>query len=196
MFTGIITDIGIITSISEKENGRKLAISCSYDSKSIALGASIACSGACLTVVEKDDGKFTVEVSDETLSCTTLSNWQKGTRVNLERALKVGDELGGHIVTGHVDGIAEIEGIQQVGDNLEVTVAVQDSLTKFIAAKGSVTIDGVSLTVNKVEGSIFYINIIPHTIDNTIFNTYEYGSKVNLEVDILARYVESISHYK
>lgn len=196
MFTGIITDVGSVKSI-ERTGDARITLKTVFDMDSVDIGASIACSGVCLTVVDKgtDNGGnwFAVDASGETLSCSSLGDWQAGTRVNLERALKIGDELGGHIVTGHVDGVGEIRSIIPEGDSIRMRFSAPDSLAKYIAEKGSVTIDGVSLTVNEVndtvDGTIFGINIIPHTQEKTAFAKAQVGDRVNLEIDILARYV-------
>ncbi len=193
MFTGIITDIGEV--ISLKKNGdTHITISTQFDTSSIDFGASIACSGVCLTVVDKTQNSFSVDVSAETLSCTILGQWQTGTRVNLERALKIGEELGGHLVTGHVDGVGQSIAIEQDGDSKKMTFSVPDNLKAYMAEKGSVTINGASLTVNEVidqtDGpTLFCINIIPHTQQKTTFGTLKVADQVNLEIDILARYV-------
>ena len=192
MFTGIITDIGKIISI-KKTGDTRLVIGSSYDTDSIDIGASIACSGVCLTVIEKTPDSFTVEASDETLSCTNVGTWGKGTQINLERALKMGDELGGHIVSGHVDGLAKLTKIKKIGDSHELHFKAPDNLKYFIAAKGSATLDGVSLTVNEVNDDIFTINIIPHTWENTTFKNLKENDMVNIEIDMLARYVARLN---
>lgn len=194
MFTGIITDIGTITS-AEKRGDLRLVIACGYDMDSVAIGASIACSGVCLTVVEKAEGWFAVDASAETVSCTASGMWHEGTRLNLERALKVGDELGGHIVTGHVDGVGRIVSNEQIGDSWKVTVSAPAALASYIAAKGSITVDGVSLTVNDIsdqpDGTAhFMLNIIPHTAEMTTLDDLAVGREVNLEIDVLARYLK------
>ncbi len=192
MFTGIITDVGRIEKVEQRADLR-LRIACGYDTATIDLGASIACSGVCLTVVDKGEGWFAVDVSAETLSRTAPGQWQEGARLNLERALRVGDELGGHIVTGHVDGIGEVEGVAEVGGSTRITIIAGDEVAPYIAAKGSIALDGVSLTVNEVEplsgGVRFGINIIPHTAEQTNFGALEPGRQVNIEIDILARYL-------
>ena len=189
MFTGIITDIGSIISIDE---GR-FEIACHYEASSIELGASIACDGCCLTVTsvgsESDQGcHFTVDVSPETLNVTTLSRWQVGQKINLERALKMGDEFGGHIVSGHVDGIATITAQQNEGNSIRFTLDCPDDLKIYIAQKGSVTLGGVSLTVNEVQDNSFNVNIIPHTLSHTCWQYSQVGTPLNIEVDLLARY--------
>lgn len=196
MFTGIITDIGRVRALTRNGDTR-LRIATAYDAATIAIGASIACSGACLTVIDKGHGAdgswFEVEVSAETLARTCLGTWREGTPVNLERALKIGDELGGHIVTGHVDGLAEIERIRPEGDSLRFSFRVPPALARYIAPKGSIALDGVSLTVNEVEGERFGVNIIPHTRQATTFGEKGEGERVNVEIDILARYVARLT---
>lgn len=187
MFTGIITDIGTIISVEKQENLRAV-IKTNFDMAGVAIGASIACSGVCLTVVSKDSSSFAVDISSETIACTTIASWQKNTKVNLERPLRMGDELGGHMVSGHVDAIATIVDITQNADSYIVTVLAPNHLSKFIVAKGSVTLDGVSLTVNEVHGDNFKVNLIPHTLNNTTFASIVSGDKVNLEIDMMARY--------
>ena len=192
MFTGIITDIGRIEAVEQRGDTR-LRIACGYDMAGVDLGASIACSGVCLTVVDKGEGWFAVDVSAETLNRSVPGMWAEGRRLNLERALKVGDELGGHIVTGHVDGIGEVEATLEVGGSIRVTIIAGDEIAPYVAAKGSIAIDGVSLTVNEVEnlsdGVRFAVNIIPHTAERTTFADLRDGDRVNLEIDILARYL-------
>ena len=192
MFTGIITDIGRIEAVEQRGDTR-LRIACGYDMAGVDLGASIACSGVCLTVVDKGEGWFAVDVSAETLKRSVPGMWAEGRRLNLERALKVGDELGGHIVTGHVDGIGEVEATHEVGGSIRVTIIAGDEIAPYVAAKGSIAIDGVSLTVNEVEnlsdGVRFAVNIIPHTAERTTFADLRAGDRVNLEIDILARYL-------
>lgn len=193
MFTGIITDVGAIDAI-ENRGDLRARITTAYDMATVDMGASIACSGVCLTVVDKGPGWFAVDVSHETIS-RTAAQWQAGQRLNLERALKVGDELGGHIVTGHVDGVGTVLDIAPQGDSLRIAFAVPASLAPFIAAKGSITIDGVSLTVNDVtdqpDGTAqFAINLIPHTQAVTTLGALAPGQAVNLEIDVLARYLQ------
>ena len=188
MFTGIITDVGKVFSISEGTDPQ-FEFETGFDTSSIELGASICCSGVCLTVTGSSPGRFTTTVSGETLSVTTLGNWSPGTAVNFERALKVGDELGGHIVSGHVDGVGQTQSISQDGDSIRLVFSAPLALAKFIASKGSIAIDGVSLTVNEVDNLTFGVNIIPHTRDHTTLGTLMAGSPVNLEIDMLARYV-------
>jgi riboflavin synthase len=188
MFTGIITDIGHIEDI-EHRGDLRVKISCSYAVDQIPIGASICCSGACLTVVSKGNDWFCVDVSKATLDATILGDWKKGTSINLEQSLKLGEELGGHLVTGHVDGVAELVEVEEVGDSKKLTFKAPDSLKNFIAEKGSITLNGVSLTVNAVSNNVFTINIIPHTWDFTTFKNLTAGSEVNIEIDIIARYV-------
>src|SRR6056297_3204790 len=192
MFTGIITDIGRVRSL-EQRGDTLIVLETRYDTATVELGASIACSGACLTVIDKGPGWFAVDASAETLACTTLGGWGEGTAVNLERALKVGDELGGHIVSGHVDGVGHIIARLPEGDSARFTFEVPASLARFIAEKGSVTLNGVSLTVNEVDGQHFGVNLIPHTLENTTFGAAEPGDLVNVEIDMLARYVARLT---
>ncbi|MGR3466522.1 MAG: riboflavin synthase [Shimia sp.] len=192
MFTGIVTDIGTIREV-ETRGDTRLRIATGYDTAGIALGASIACSGVCLTAIETGPDWFDVEASAETLSKTTLGTWREGTRVNLERALKVGDELGGHIVSGHVDGTARITGLAEEGDSIRLTFEAPAALARFIAPKGSVALDGTSLTVNDVEGASFGVNLIPHTRAVTTWGDRAMGDDVNLEIDTLARYVARLA---
>jgi riboflavin synthase len=193
MFTGIVTDIGEIARIEPRATGVRLRIATAYDPDGIDLGASIACSGACLTVVERgrtgDRGWFDVEASVETLDKTTLSAWTVGTRINLERALRIGDELGGHIVTGHVDGVATLIAREDVADMRRLVFRAPHDLARFIAEKGSVTLDGTSLTVNSVAGDDFSVMLIPHTLSVTTWGDRAAGDRVNLEIDMMARYV-------
>lgn len=205
MFTGIITDIGTISAVTHAGDTR-ITITCSYSMDSVAIGASIACSGVCLTVVDKgtnEDGAgwFSVDASAETLRRTAAQIWVTGRKLNLERALKVGDELGGHIVTGHVDGVGAVVRINPEGDSHRVDVKVDAALAPYIAAKGSVTVDGVSLTVNDVQdqadGSAdFSLNIIPHTWDVTTLGGLAAGRAVNIEIDVLARYLSRMNERK
>ncbi|MAO56871.1 MAG: riboflavin synthase [Rhodospirillaceae bacterium] len=188
MFTGIITDIGRVRALEDTDDGR-IEIETAFETATIDIGASVACSGCCLTVVEKGPGWMAFEASGETRRLTTLGGWAEGTAVNLERALKAGDELGGHIVSGHVDGLAELVAREAEGESLKLTFRAPDTLAPFIAAKGSVTLDGVSLTVNSVENRDFTVNIIPHTQDQTTLGGLAVGMAVNLEIDMLARYV-------
>lgn len=188
MFTGIVTDIGNVRAVTA-DGDTRLEITTSFDTDTIAMGASICCSGACLTVMDNGTDWFAAMVSAETLSKTTLSTWQAGTSVNLERALRMGDELGGHIVSGHVDGVGTLNALEAEGDSTRMTFEAPSELIRFIAPKGSITIDGVSLTVNEVAGNTFGINVIPHTQDVTTLGALSVGGTVNLEIDMLARYV-------
>ena len=190
MFTGIVTDVGRVREIADAPaGGHRLEIETAYDTGTVALGASIACSGPCLTVVDKGPGWFAVDVSRETADRTTLGDWGEGTGVNLERALCLGDELGGHLVTGHIDGVAVLEGVEPEGDSLRLTVRCPAELSRLVASKGSVALDGVSLTVNEVAGDTFGINLIPHTLAETTFSDCAAGRRLNLEVDLIARYL-------
>lgn len=188
MFTGIITDLGSVREVSG-QGDLLYRIGTSYDTKTIEIGASIAHNGVCLTVIELGADWYSVQASAETLNLTTMGDWAPGRRINLERALKVGDELGGHIVSGHVDGIATLVGQRPENESVRLTFEVPPSLAKFVAAKGSVALDGVSLTVNEVLGTRFGVNIIPHTQSVTTFGAYKPGDRVNMEIDMLARYV-------
>lgn len=191
MFTGIISDVGTILEVTQMGDTRYV-IETSYDTQGIDIGASIACSGVCLTVIEKMETpspRFAVEASAETLNVTTAKKWAVGTKLNLERALKMGDELGGHIVSGHVDGIAEIKSIEPDGDSLRFVFAAPEELAMFIASKGSVTLDGTSLTVNEVRINNFGVNMIPHTQAVTTWGQSKSGDLINIEIDVLARYV-------
>ncbi|MFO1014143.1 MAG: riboflavin synthase [Caulobacteraceae bacterium] len=189
MFTGIVSDIGRVRAVRDTNRDRRFEIETSYDIATIDIGASISHSGCCLTVVEKGEGWFAVEVSGETLSLTTLDVWQVGRRVNLERAARVGDELGGHTVSGHVDGLGEVLSIESEGGSHRVRIRAPRPLHRFIASKGSIGVEGVSLTVNEVEDDVFGVNLIPHTWDVTTLGELKVGSKVNLEIDMLARYL-------
>ena len=188
MFTGIVTDLGRVRSLAPGGSTR-IVLETSYDTATIAHGASIACNGCCLSVVDKGPGWFAIDASGETLSRTTLGGWRAGTPVNLERPLKLGDELGGHMVLGHVDGVAEVVERRPDGDSLRYSFRVPADLARFIAPKGSVALDGVSLTVNEVEGARFGVNIIPVTQRETNFSGVAPGDRVNLEIDLLARYL-------
>ncbi len=192
MFTGIITDIGDVRAL-EKRGDLRARIGTSYDTAGIDLGASIASDGVCLTVVEMGPDWYDVEISAETVSKTNLGDWVEGKKVNLERALKVGDELGGHIVSGHVDGVAELVAMKDEGDSTRFTFRAPEALAKFIAPKGSVALTGTSLTVNEVEGCEFGINIIPHTKEVTTWGQAKVGDAINLEIDTLARYVARLA---
>ncbi len=193
MFTGIITDVGTITK-AEQRGDLRLVIRCGYDMAGVDLGASIACSGVCLTVVDKGADWFAIDASAETVSKTSGAMWAEGRRLNLERALKIGDELGGHIVTGHVDGVGTVSAITPEGDSHRVMITVGAEIAPYIATKGSVTVDGVSLTVNSVADNAdgtatFGLNIIPHTWDVTALGDLAVGQQVNIEIDVLARYL-------
>jgi len=207
MFTGIVSDIGTIERI-QSEGDTRVRIATAYDPETIDLGASIACSGVCLTVIDKGTSEgsagnqrwFDVQVSGETIARTARDQWVEGRRLNLERAMKLGDELGGHIVTGHVDGTAEVLGICPEGDSHRIGFAVPAALAPFIAPKGSITIDGVSLTVNAVEDhgdtTHFSVNLIPHTQAVTTLGALAQGQMVNIEIDVLARYLQRMEHYR
>lgn len=202
MFTGIITDVGDILSLRPTAQGQlhRLRIGCGYDQTTIADGASIACNGVCLTVVssgvEKDQTWFEVDAAAETLRMTTAKDWREGGRLNLERALKIGDELGGHIVSGHVDGIATIVVREDLPDMARFELRAPRELAKFIAAKGSVTLDGVSLTVNTAVEDIFSVLIIPHTLQVTTLQGWQAGGEINLEIDVMARYAARLSEMR
>jgi riboflavin synthase len=189
MFTGIVTDIGRVRSVRQTERDRRYEIETAWDTSGIDLGASISHAGCCLTVTEKGPGWFAVEVSGETLSKTTLGDWREGHSVNLERAAKLGDELGGHIVSGHVDGLGRVVSVTPEGGSHRIDIEAPAPLHRYIAAKGSITVDGVSLTVNAVEGQVFGLNIIPHTWQATTLGGLKAGDAVNLEIDMLARYL-------
>ena len=209
MFTGIVTDIGRIDRV-ETRGDTRIVIATAYDTATVDLGASIACSGVCLTVVDKsaagEPGWFAVDVSGETISRTAQGQWVEGRALNLERAMKLGDELGGHIVTGHVDGIAEVTSVAADGDSKRIAFTIPAALAPFVAPKGSITIDGVSLTVNTVEDglrsreggatSTFAINLIPHTQAMTTLGALVAGQAVNIEIDVLARYLQRMEHYR
>jgi riboflavin synthase len=188
MFTGIITDVGRVKAV-ESNGDTRFTIETAFDMETVAIGASIANCGVCLTVIDKGPGWFAVQASAETLSKTTLGGWTPGTRVNLERAMKLGDELGGHIVSGHVDGVAAVVDVRPDGESKRITFEAPANLAKYVASKGSVAIDGVSLTVNEVDGARFGVNIIPHTQVATTFGDLKPGDRVNMEIDMLARYV-------
>ena len=199
MFTGIITDIGTVRKLEQKGDLR-LIIGCGYNMATVDLGASIACSGACLTVVDKGEDWFAVDVSQETVSKTAPGLWAEGARLNLERALRVGDELGGHIVTGHVDAVATVTKADEKGGSLDLTIEAPRELGGGIAPKGSIALDGVSLTVNQVEdagdATHFTVNLIPHTADHTTLGGIAAGRKLNLEIDVLARYLKRMADAK
>jgi riboflavin synthase len=196
MFTGIITSIGTVRS-AEQRGDLRLTIGCDYDLNTVDLGASIACSGVCLTVVDKGLDWFAVDVSGESIARTAPGLWQEGARLNLERALRLGDELGGHLVTGHVDAVATVAEVVEDGGSLRVTIDLPRNLGRMIAAKGSVTLDGVSLTVNSVadraEDTRFTVNLIPHTAQHTTFGTMLPGRRLNVEIDVLARYLNRMN---
>lgn len=194
MFTGIVTDVGTVRSV-ERRGDLRLQIQTGYDLDTVDLGASIACSGVCLTIVDKGEDWFAVDVSGETVSRTAAHQWREGARLNLERSLRLGDELGGHIVTGHVDAVAEVVGVCPEGDSTRIGVSIPRALGPMIAPKGSISLDGVSLTVNDVrdtEDGIthFSINIIPHTAQNTTLGEIKPGRQLNVEVDVIARYID------
>ncbi len=201
MFTGIVTDLGEVRSVHPRaDNLHRISISCRYPRSAIAIGASIACNGVCLTVVEagEEGGRtwFAVDAAAETLALTTVGRWKHGQRVNLERALKMGDELGGHLVSGHVDGLAKVTAREDLTDMARFTFGAPQALSRFIAPKGSVALDGVSLTVNTVEGDSFSVLIIPHTLQVTTFGTLRQGDDVNLEIDTMARYAARLMESK
>lgn len=198
MFTGIVSDIGEIVSISRggKAEDRRFVIRTRHDLTPVAIGASIACSGCCLTVVEKEADHFTVEASGETLDRTHLGDWQAGKRINLELSLKVGDELGGHLVYGHVDGVGTVVSTKPDGGSMRFVFEAPKELARFVATKGSVAVDGVSLTVNEVSGNCFGVNLIPHTQAVTTLGHAKAGQRVNLEVDMLARYVARLLEHE
>jgi riboflavin synthase len=199
MFTGIITDIGRIAAVERKPGADlRLAIETSRDLDSVAIGASIACSGVCLTVTSKADTRFTVDVSGETVSRTASAMWAEGARLNLERSLRLGDELGGHIVTGHVDGIGSVEVVERIDGSTHLAIRAPATLAPMIASKGSITVDGVSLTVNSIDdapdgSALFHLNIIPHTAEWTTLGAARVGQQVNLEIDVLARYLQRLA---
>lgn len=197
MFTGIVTDIGRVLDL-RKAGDLKARIATSYELSGIDIGASIACDGVCLTVTalgETPEPWFGVDISAETVSKTGIGQWAEGRRINLERALRVGDELGGHIVSGHVDGVAEVVGVRDEGDSTRVRFRAPDTLARFIAPKGSVALNGTSLTVNEVEGAEFGVNLIPHTKEVTTWGEVAVGDLINLEVDTMARYVARLREY-
>ena len=195
MFTGIITDVGEVINL-EQQGDLRVQVKTSYDTNSIDLGASVCCSGVCLTVVEKKSGLLGFDVSGETLSRTNLADWAKGTKINMERSLKVGDELGGHIVTGHIDGVGDILSIVKDGASKVYRFSYPKGLERFIAEKGSVSLNGTSLTVNGVYDDGFDVNLVPHTQEMTMFGGAEVGDKVNVEIDVLARYLDRMQQVK
>jgi len=198
MFTGIITDIGTIEAVEHRGDAR-VRIATAYDTGTVDLGASIACSGVCLTVVDKGPGWFAVDVSGETIA-RTADQWREGRTLNLERAMKLGDELGGHIATGHVDGVAHIVSVEPDGDSRRILFSVPPALAPFLATKGSITVDGVSLTVNAVtdaaDATEFGVNVIPHTQAATTLGALTVADTVNIEIDVLARYLQRMEHYR
>ena len=198
MFTGIVTDIGEIVSVDPggKEGDRRFVIATNHDMTPIAIGASIACSGCCLTVIEKQAGRFAVEVSAESLDKTHLGDWTVGSRLNLELSLKLGDELGGHLVYGHVDGVGRIVSMTPEGSSVRFVFEAPTEVARFVAAKGSIAIDGISLTVNEVDGNRFGVNVISHTQAVTTLGQARVGQRVNLEVDMLARYVARLLEHQ
>jgi len=200
MFTGIVTDIGEVQAVTARGNNlSRIEIACGFDPASIALGASISCSGICLTVVDVKSASrtvFAVDAAAETLRLTTAGRWRAGTKINLERPLKAGDELGGHIVNGHVDGLAEIVTREDMKDQARFVLRAPNELSRFIAPKGSVTLDGVSLTVNDVSGADFSVHIIPHTLAVTTFGAAKTGDQLNLEIDVMARYAARLLETK
>ena len=189
MFTGIVTDVGRIRAVRDTNRDRRIEVETAYDLATIPMGASIAHAGCCLTVVDKGEGWFAVEVSGESLARTTLGAWREGTPVNLERPTRVGDELGGHIVSGHVDGVGEVVSVEPEGGSRRVRIRAPRPLHRFIAPKGSIAMEGVSLTVNEVEDDVFGVNLIPHTWEVTTLGQLKAGDPVNLEIDMLARYL-------
>ena len=197
MFTGIVTDIGKVLEL-EQRGDLRARIGTTYDVAGIDIGASIACNGVCLTVIalgREPQNWFDVEISAESLGLTNVGDWQQGSRLNLERALKVGDELGGHIVSGHVDGVADVIAMQDEGDSTRVTFRAPDDLARFIAPKGSVALNGTSLTVNEVDGATFGVNFIPHTKAATTWGDVKMGDRINLEIDTMARYVARLREF-
>ena len=198
MFTGIVTDIGEIVSVDPggKAGDRRFVIATRHDMTPIAIGASIACSGCCLTVIEKSAGRFAVEVSAESLDKTHLGDWTVGSRLNLELSLKLGDELGGHLVYGHVDGVGKIASMTPEGGSVRFVFEAPTEVARFVAAKGSIAIDGISLTVNEVDGNRFGVNVISHTQAVTTLGQARVGQRVNLEVDMLARYVARLLEHQ
>ena len=192
MFTGIVTDIGTVTEYI-KNNDLYMVIKTSYHVNDINIGASIAHSGVCLTVIKKFTDSYAVQVSDETINRTNIGSWQKGTQINLERSLRLQDEIGGHIVSGHVDGLVNINAVESIGESYKLTLLASDELKYFIAEKGSVAIDGVSLTVNTVNDNKFSVNVIPHTWKNTTLSNLAVGNRAHMEIDILARYAARLN---
>jgi riboflavin synthase len=198
MFTGIVSEIGTVIGVTERNDVRRIAIACSFPPESIAIGSSIACAGICMTVIAREDagaGKAAIEfeAGPETLATTSIREWDIGTRINLERSLKIGDELGGHMVSGHIDGLATVVGREDFGETTRFVFEAPAPLAKFVAAKGSVALDGTSLTVNSVDGARFECMLIPHTLKVTTWNERKIGDKANLEVDQIARYVARLT---
>ncbi len=198
MFTGIVSEIGTVIGVTERNDVRRIAIACSFPPDSIVIGSSIACAGICMTVIAREDagaGKAAIEfeAGPETLTTTSIREWDIGTRVNLERSLKIGDELGGHMVSGHIDGLATVVGREDFGETTRFVFETPAPLAKFVAAKGSVALDGTSLTVNSVDGARFECMLIPHTLKVTTWNERKIGDKANLEVDQIARYVARLT---
>lgn len=198
MFTGIITDVGTVEAVSPLDEGLRIRVATAYDPATIEIGASIACSGPCLTVTalsgaESNSRWFEVEAWEEALRLTTIGEWRPGRRINLERSLKIGDELGGHIVSGHVDGMAEIIGVDEEGKATRFRLRAPDELARFIAPKGSVALDGTSLTVNGVDGAVFDVLLIRHSLEVTTWNERKVGDRVNLEIDQMARYAARLT---
>jgi riboflavin synthase len=189
MFTGIVTDVGRVRAVRNTDRDRRFEVETAFDTATLDLGASVSHAGCCLTLVEKGPGWFAVEVSAETLAMTTLGDWREGRRVNLERAARVGDELGGHIVSGHVDGVGEVLSVTPEGGSHRLRIRAPRPLHRYIAPKGSICVEGVSLTVNEVEDDVFGLNIIPHTWEVTTLGDLSPGARVNLEIDMLARYL-------
>ncbi len=196
MFTGIVTDLATITDVSAGKAAKRFKVKTAYTMSDVPIGASIACNGCCMTVVEKGADWFTVDASQETLAKTTLGDWKTGGRINLERPLKIGDELGGHMVLGHVDAVATVRSVRDEAGSKRFTIVPTRELARFVAAKGSVCLDGVSLTVNEVDQESFGINVIPHTLAVTTFGALTEGSRVNMEIDSLARYVARLNEFK
>ncbi len=198
MFTGIISDVGTVQLVTQRGD-KSFKIATAYDPATVGIGASVACSGPCLTVVAKGgragEAWFSVDVSPETLAKTTADTWVLGTRLNLERPLKVGEEIGGHIVSGHVDGVGEVLHVKPDGDHTRITVRAPKQLAKFVAPKGAITLDGISLTVNEVERDTFGVSIIPHTAKVTTWGSLKAGDKVNIEIDMLARYLARLKEF-
>jgi riboflavin synthase len=192
MFTGIITDVGTVTRVDDSRGDKRFEITTNWDMTDVPMGASIACSGCCLTVVAKTKNTFAVDVSAESISKTNLGSWVEGTKINLESSLKFGDELGGHLVSGHVDGLATLISITPDGDSFRLKIRAPQDLKHFIAPKGSIALNGISLTVNEVEDDVFGINIIPHTWTVTTMGQAKAGDSINMEIDMLARYVARI----